>query len=189
MNYFEVLTLLIIGYLLVCLQLTFDGFFLWMHGYIWFPCLLMAYSVVKQPSGTTYLLCFVMGYWIDSLSMNPLGLSILSFLGSSMLANKGYRNWAGDPYLSIFAPGLILGGAFPLFSLGIAFLIDLDPLTGWRVVVGILLSAVTIGFAAPVFLRLVDHIMNALQFKPAYRQEPYNIREISRSKAGIKNPD
>lgn len=179
-NAFEVTTLLIIGYLLVCIQAAFDGFVFWMQGYIWFPCLVVAYALVRQPPVVSGLLCIVIGFWIDSLSVNPLGLSILSMAAAALLAGKAWRNWAGDRFLSMFAPGFVLGFTFPVIGIMTARMIGESPLGGWRLFLSTMVSGLIIGVLTPPFYRLVDLAMGTLRFKTVYHQEPRDIREIHR---------
>jgi rod shape-determining protein MreD len=180
MNSFELTTLIIASYLLVCLQVTFDGILLWMHGYIWFPCLVLTYAVIRQPAPVAWILCVITGFWIDSLSLNPLGLSILALGLATFGAGRAYRNFAGDRFLSIFAPGFIMGTSFPLAAVTFTAILNQNPLGGWRIAVSILLSGLVTGALSPVFQRVMDIILGSMRFKPVYHTEPREIREISR---------
>lgn len=177
MNRFEILTLILMAYLLICLQVVFNGWIIWIHGYIWFPALAIAYAISRSSIEAALVICVVAGLWIDSLSLNRFGISIIAFVLSALLADRAWKNWSGDSYLGVFAPGCIVGSFFPIFSIIILLVAGEQPQMGWRFYISIPISGLIIGLLLPLFKNVMDFIMQTLQFKPVIDQRYKGRRE------------
>lgn len=180
MTRFELLTLILVTYLLVCFQISFEGIGFWMQGYIHFPTLVIAYSVSTGRREIGFGLCFILGLWLDSLSMTPLGISILALLATRVVAEKVWRNWSGDPYLGLFAPGFAVGILYPLFAVLLMSVLGESPLTGWRFMISLVMSGLTMGLLSPIFFRVLNGLLNTLNFKPISAMRANELREIRR---------
>lgn len=180
MKKFELLTILLAAYFLVCLQISFHSIGFWIHGYIQFPALAIIYSSTRKLSEISWIYCVIVGLWVDSLSMNPLGLSILTLIACNALSMKTRKALIGKPWLSNFSSGFITGSLYPCLTVILLLLFGESPVTGWRFILSVALSGLVIGLLSHPFKNLMDFIIAQLEFKPAAHYRESEMREIER---------
>lgn len=180
MKKFEFLTTLLAAYLLVCLQISLDSLGFWIHGYIQFPVLAIIYSSTRKMPEISWIFCVITGLWIDSLSINPLGLSVLTLLGCNAISLRIRKALIGKTLLSDLSSGFLMGSLYPGLTVFLLILFGESPVIGWRFAISLVLSGVTIGFLTPYFKNLMDFILAQLEFKPVAGYRESEIREIKR---------
>jgi len=94
------------------------------------------------------------GLWLDSLSANPLGLSVppLFIVGWMMFTFRELI--VQDDLAAQFYLGATAGAATPLLQLWLLWVMGADPLIGWSMGIWWIVNAACCGVAVPLFATL-----------------------------------
>jgi rod shape-determining protein MreD len=183
MNYLHTILLLGVSYLVVFLEATWNG-----------PRSLLGVQVDLLPSLIIYtsltcgpvtlaLVAFLGGLWFDSLSANPLGISILplfavgfwlQYYRGLILREQRYAQWV-----------LGLGGSAlaPLLTLLLLLNTEKQPVLGWFSLWQWLVMAILGGLFTPVWFYVLDWLMQALSYKEMDSTSFRPDREIKRGRS------
>lgn len=145
------------------------------------PAIMVCAGFLTGPT-TFALLSILGGLAFDSLSANPLGLSILPLFLVALIVYL-YRSLVlGDQAYAQFILGAAGSAAVPLLSLLLLLTIGFRPLVGWGSLVQLALLAAVGGVLTPLLFRLLDWMNRALSYQrlaePAFRAD----REIKRGR-------
>ena len=95
------------------------------------------------------------GLWLDSLSANPLGLSVLPLFIAGWAVFTFRDLIMRDELVAQFYLGTAAGAAVPLLQVWLLWLVGVAPLFGWEMGVWWLINALFCGVAVPVFTKFV----------------------------------
>ena len=95
------------------------------------------------------------GLWLDSLSANPLGLSVLPLFIAGWAVFTFRDLIMRDELVAQFYLGTAAGAAVPLLQVWLLWLVGAAPLFGWEMGVWWLINALFCGVAVPVFAKFV----------------------------------
>lgn len=148
---------------------------------------LMVFAALTSDIITVTLLAVVGGLLFDSLSINPLGVSILPLFligffvyheRELLLRENTYAQFVMGMVASVLAPAMVL---FILMNGGNV------PLLGWKTVWQFIVMGVGGGVAVPVFFLLFARVQNALTYQP--RQDtPFRAdRQIKRGRSTLNS--
>ena len=122
------------------------------------------------------------GLAFDSLSANPLGLSVLPFFLVAFTVYLCRSLVLGDHAYAQFLLGAAAGAAAPALSLLLLLVIGYQPLFGWGSLVQLVLLAAIGGILTPLLFRLFDWMNKTLSYprmpESAFRAD----REIKRGR-------
>ena len=143
---------------------------------------LMVYASLTSEIGTVALLAVCGGLWRDSISADPLGVSILPLfmIGYVIL-------WKRDLLLrehefAQMALGLAAGADFPLGTLFLLFNLGRGPIPGWIWLWQWVVGTLTAGVLTPLFFGLFGRMRRAFEY-PAMKQSSFREdREIKRGR-------
>jgi len=123
---------------------------------------LMVYASLYCGFATVILLAILGGLWFDSLSANPLGVSVLPLfvVGLAIYANRELI--LRTQTVAQFVLGLAASAAVPVMTLLLLMTTGHEPLLGWGTGWQLLVMAVGGGIATPVCFALLGLLNRAL---------------------------
>ncbi len=143
---------------------------------------LMVYASLCADWFTVCLLAFVGGLWFDSLSANPLGVSILPLLAIGLAVYANRELILRDQTFAQMVLGLAASIAAPLFSLVLLLTTRCEPLLGWGTLWQLVVMGVGGAVATPVCFALFDWLQRTLVHGRAVESSFRADREIRRGK-------
>jgi rod shape-determining protein MreD len=182
MNWLHSILILAAAYGAVFFEAWFDGFRNTLGAQIDFLPALMVYAGLTHGLFTIALAAICGGLWFDSLSANPLGVSMLPLLLIGLLARRS-REWvAADHFLSRFCLGAAASALQPVAVLFILLNIGQPPLLAWKSLWQWVVMTVGGGLFTPVCFALFDRFHRALDYQPATQPSFRPDREIKRGR-------
>jgi rod shape-determining protein MreD len=144
---------------------------------------LMVYAALTHGFATIILLAFCGGLWFDSLSLNPLGVSVLPLLLIGVLIYRSRDLLMREHVFAQVTLGVMAGLVQPLGTLFILLNKGANPLVGWVSLWQWLVMAAGSGLAAPLCFRMFDRLRWALEYQPVTQTSFRPDREIKRGRA------
>jgi hypothetical protein len=144
---------------------------------------LMVYTALTLGFTSILLLAVCGGLWFDSLSLNPLGASVLPLLVIGILIYQSRELLMREHLPAQLILGVAAGAAQPLGTLFICLNAGVRPLLGWVSLWHWIVMAVGSGAATPLCFILFDRLRRALEYQPATQTSFRPDREIKRGKS------
>ena len=143
---------------------------------------LMIYAALNTEILTVALLAIIGGLWFDSLSANPLGISIVPLFVAGFLVSVRRELILRTAPFAQFALGAAASALVP--SLVVLLLLNSgkEPLIGWGSLWQLTVMTVGGGLATPVIFSLGDWCGQALGYKPRMEVSFRSDREIRHGK-------
>ena len=174
--------LFVTAFIAVFLQALFSGVRGWVGAQIDPMPALMVFAALQTRLRTVILLAVCGGLWLDSLSANPLGVSVLPLFGVGFVIYLQRELILRDLTFAQFALGLSASLAVPILKLLLLFSMGLSPLVGWGTVWQLLVMSAAGGVLAPLFFRYFQMLRQAF-FHPPVKELGFRPdREIRRGK-------
>lgn len=143
---------------------------------------IVVYASFTSNLATVASLAFCGGIWFDSLSMNPLGVTVFP-----LLLTGGVLRWFRDlilrdqPYARQVL-GFCASVAVPALSLLLMMSLGAEPLVGWQTLWTLLVLGIAGALATPLMFRIFERLRILFEFQPletpAFRED----REIKRGR-------
>lgn len=168
----RLLILLVLAFLAVFAQAVLVTPRVWLGSPINLVPPLVVYAALRLNLAGLTCLSVVAGLWLDALSANPLGVSVLP------LFLIGLGLWQQRDLLlrELDYAQLLLGAAasavVPVLTLGLVLSKGLDPDVGWHSLWQLVVLTVTGGVFTPLVFRLMDRI-ETLFLHPPIAFPPY----------------
>jgi hypothetical protein len=144
---------------------------------------LMVYAALTHGFSTIVLLAVCGGLWFDSLSLNPLGASVLPLLASGLLIYRSRDLLMRELVYAQVILGAAAGAAQPLGTLFILLNAGAAPSLGWISLWRWVVMAAGAGAATPVCFILFDRLRWAFEHQPVTETSFRPDREIKRGRA------
>jgi rod shape-determining protein MreD len=144
---------------------------------------LMVYAALTLGFASIVLLAVCGGLWFDSLSLNPLGASVLPLLLIGVLIYRSRDLLMREHTTAQATLGAVAGALQPLGTLFILLNMGQAPLLGWASFWQWLVLAAAGGAATPVCFKLFDRLHGALEYQPVTQTSFRPDREIKRGRA------
>jgi cell shape-determining protein MreD len=182
MNWLNTIFVLVLAYAGVFLEGSFGLFRSLAGAQISLLPALMVYTSLTGGVGAVALLAVCGGLWLDSLSANPLGVSVLPlFLIGLVLWRKRGLLLREERFAQITL-GLAAGALFPLGTLFLLLNAGVPPLLGWRSLWQWAVAALSGGLLTPCCFALLERARRAFEY-PALQQSSFRAdREIKRGR-------
>lgn len=179
----KMLVLLLGTYLLIFLQSHLNGPRLWFGFQPDLTPALLVCVGLTMGAGHISTSAVLTGLWLDSLSANPLGISILPLFVVGWIIFCFREKILGDEFVAQFYLGTIAGLLVPLMQIGLLKLVGATPLLGWEMSLWGLFNALSCGAAVPIFDRLAKRLGGWFSH-PVYdpNRWPNDNRQIVRGK-------
>jgi rod shape-determining protein MreD len=182
MNWVNTIIILLAAYLAVFWEAAFGLIRHLLGAQVSLLPAIVIYAALSANWGTTFLAALVGGLCFDSLSANPLGISVpaLLLIGLVVHENRGLILQE-----QIFAQ-VVLGGMAGLFAPGFTLLLlfgfGQSPLVGWGTAWQLLVMTIGSAVATPVCFRILARIHHALTYHPVTQTSFRPDREIKRNR-------
>jgi rod shape-determining protein MreD len=172
------------AFVVVFLEAWFDGFRDVLGAQIDILPALMVYAGLNNSPFTIALAAICGGLWFDSLSANPLGVSVLPLLLIGLLAWRGRELLAREHPAAQFVLGAASCALQPLATLFILLNIGTPPLLGWKSIWQWAVMTLGGGLLTPVLFALFNRIHRAFDYQPAPEKTSFRPdRQIKRGRA------
>jgi len=182
MNWRPSIFILAAAFLAVFLEASVGVFRHWFGAQIDLLPALMVYTALTNGFATIVLLAVCGGLWFDSLSLNPLGASVLPLLGIGLLIYRSRDLLLREHVFARVVLGLMAGAAQPLGTLFILLNLGLTPLLGWASLWQWVVLALGGGVVTPLCFALFDRLHRALEYQPVTQTSFRPDREIKRGR-------
>lgn len=176
---FNSLIILITAYATVFLQSAMNGFLGTQLDLL--PALMVYASLTAGPV-TIATLAFCGGLWFDSLSANPLGITILPLLAIGFVIQVRRDLILRDQTFAQFVIGLTASFAAPAITLLFLLTAGKAPLLGWGTVWQLLVMTVIGGAATPGLFWLFNRVAQTFDYREVITSSFRADREIRRGR-------
>src|SRR6185503_15477827 len=143
---------------------------------------LMIYAGLSSGVITITLLAVLGGLWFDSLSANPLGVSILPMFVIGFLVRQFRHLILRDQTYAQMVLGFGASAFAPLFTLIILFSCGEEPLVGWGSLWQWFVMTLIGGLLVPLYFKLFDKVYRTLGYERVIETTFRQDREIERGK-------
>ena len=143
---------------------------------------LMVYAALCGRLSTICLLAFFGGLWFDSLSANPLGITILPLFVTGFIIHLWRDLILRDQAFAQTVLGLGAGAVVPVLELLLLLTLGHAPRLGWGTLWQILVMSLGAAVATPVLFFLFDWIQKTLVHAPVVETSFRPDREIRRGR-------
>lgn len=182
MNWFTPISILLATFIVVFWEALFDGIRQWVGAQIDLLPALMVYASLHAGLITVTMVAVAGGLWFDSLSANPLGVSVLPLflIGLAILS---YRELIlREQVFAQFVLGLAASAAAPVLNLLLLLTSGYSPLIGWGTAWQLLVMALGGAVAAPILFELFRLLNRSLGYQKVTETSFRADREIRRGR-------
>jgi cell shape-determining protein MreD len=183
MNWTNTLFILALAYAGVFLESSFDFFRTVMGAQITVLPALMVYTSLTSGIGAVTLVAVSGGLLLDSLSANPLGVSILPLFLVGFLILRERDLLLREHQFAQVTLGVAAGALCPLATLFLLLNLGVSPLLGWRTLWQWIVSAVAGGVLTPLFFFLLERLGRAFEYQPLAQSSFRPDRQIKRGRS------
>src|SRR5436190_1094584 len=183
MNVLHNFLILATAFVLVFLQATFTPWRHYLGAQPDFLPSLMIYTSLSMGISSISLLAVCGGIWLDSLSANPLGVSVLPLFLIGFIIQRYRGLILRDQTFAQFMLGLGASASAPLATLALLLNIGVHPLLGWFSIWQWIVMMVAGGLATPVWFWIFDRLLLALSYQPLNETSFRPDREIKRGRS------
>ena len=173
--------LLLIGYVIVAMNITFGSWLRLVTGiYIDLIPLLIVYMALTSEITTMSLVGAIIGLFFDSVSANVLGVSSISFIVAGLIIYS-YRHLVLRKLWQIqYLSGLLCSVSIPLITFILLKFIGAEPIMNFQAVFNILISGFFNAFLTPLIFGIIDWIENTFNYRQVKMSSFRPDREIKR---------
>ncbi|MDB6019504.1 MAG: Rod shape-determining protein MreD [Pedosphaera sp.] len=182
MNWVNPILILLTAFLAIFVEASFDGVRHWLGAQIDLLPALMVYASLSSTLPVVLLLAVLSGLWFDSLSANPLGITILPLFLVGVLIYLRRGLILRDQFFAQFTLGLTASAIVPALTLLLLLSTRQTPLLGWGSIWQWLVMSLGGGILTPVCFRLFDGLNHALSYRPVSENSFRPDREIRRGR-------
>ncbi len=170
------------AFVAVFFEAWFDGFRDVLGAQIDLLPALMVYAGLHKGLGTVALTAICGGLWFDSLSANPLGVSVLPLFLIGLLVYRGREVLAREHAAAQFALGAAASALQPLATLFILLNIGAPPLLGLKSLWQWVVMTLGGGLFTPVLFTLFNRVRLTFEYQPAPQTSFRPDRQIKRGR-------
>ncbi len=143
---------------------------------------LIVYASLRASLLTVTILAVLGGLWLDTLSDNPLGITILPLFLAGFLIHPRRSLILQEQYYAQFVLGLSASALVFLLTLLMLLSFRQSPIVGWGTIWQWLVVSAGGGLLTPVCFGLFDWLNRALSYRPAIEMSFRPDREIKRGR-------
>lgn len=181
-NWINTIAILIVAYLLVWLQATFSDLRYVVGAQIdLLPSLIVYVALSSGMVGLT-IVCVCAGLWFDSLSANPLGVSLLPLFLVGLLIQRNRDFILRDQTYAQMVIGFAASAAVPFLTVLLLLNLDERPLLGWFSLWQWIVLSAAGALMTPLWFHLFNRIGHALNYRPLGEVSFRPDREIKRGR-------
>jgi len=182
MKGFNTIAILVVAYLVVFFQATFNELRQWIGVQIDLLPGLVVYASLSSGILTVTLVSVCGGLWLDSLSANPLGISILPLFVVGLLIQRSRDLILREQPFAQFVLGTTGSAAVSLGTVLLIMNTHLQPLIGWFSLWQWVVLSLVGGAITPVWFQCFDWLETALTYRPQGESSFRPDRQIKRGR-------
>ena len=182
MNWLNPLFILLAAFLAVFWEAAFNGLRHLVGAQIDLLPPLMVYASLSAGLGTVALLALCGGLWFDSLSANPLGVSVLPLYLVGLIIHAKRELILRDQTFAQLALGLAASAAVPLMTLLLLLTTGRRPLMSWGTIWQWVVMSAGGAVITPLCFALFGWLSSALLYSRAPQNSFRPDREIRRGR-------
>jgi len=181
MNWFNTILMLLVAFLAVFLEAAFNGVRGWLGAQVDVLPALVVYASLRSSLTAVTLLAILGGLWFDSLSANPLGVSMLPLFAAGFMIHLKQDLILRDQFIAQFVLGFMASAAVPALTL-LLLSAGQRPLLGWGSLWQWGVMSLGGAVLTPFCFRFFDFIHRALNYRPFTGTSFRPDREIRRGR-------
>jgi rod shape-determining protein MreD len=143
---------------------------------------LMVYATLTAGTPTTAALALCGGLWFDSLSANPLGISVLPLAGIGYVISLRRDLILRDQAFAQFVIGMLASFSAPTLTLLFMLTAGMNPLIGWGTVWQLAVMTLAGGVATPVLFQFFGALTQTFGYREITSTSFRPDREIRRGR-------
>jgi hypothetical protein len=182
MTLVHTIIMLLAAFLVVFLEASFNGVRAWLGAQVDLLPGLMIYAALSGGLTEVALLAVTGGLIYDSLSANPLAISVLPLLAIGLFIQRYRHLILREELFAQVTLGLAASAGAPVLTLLLLLNTEAQPLLSWFSIWQWIVVAVAGAAATPLWFVLLDRVHHALSYRPwgdsAFRPD----REIKRGR-------
>ncbi len=182
MNWLKSIIILLAVFVAVFLESVLDGPREFLGAQINLLPAIIVYAALSSDIVTTSLVAVLGGLWLDTLSANPLGISILPLFAMGFLIYPRRGLIVADQFYPRFVLGFAASFMVPLLTLLLLLSMHRTPLLGWGTLWQLFVMTLGGGLFTPICFWLFDALNNALSYLPVAESSFRPDREIRRGR-------
>jgi len=182
MNWFNTIAILVVAYLAVFAQATVNEFRFVFGAQIDLLPGLVVYASLSGGVLTLTLVTICGGLWLDSLSANPLGASMLPLFLAGLLIQRSRDLILRQQPFAQFVLGVSASAAVPVLTLLLLLNTSEQPLVSWFSLWQWIVMSLVGGAITPLWFLVFDRIGEALNYRPLGETSFRPDREIKRGR-------
>jgi rod shape-determining protein MreD len=182
MNWLNSILILLAAFVAVFLESVCNGPRHWFGAQIDLLPSLMVYASLSSRIKTITLLAVLGGLWFDTLSANPLGVSMLPLLVPGYLIYARRELILRDQFFARFVLGLVASAMTPVLTLLLLSVTRQMPVLTWMSLWQWIVMSLGGGLLTPVCFLVFDGLNNALTYRPIVENSFRLDREIRRGR-------
>lgn len=182
MNWLNSILILLAAFVAVYLEAAFNGVRHLLGAQIDLLPALVVYASLRSNLLTVTLLALLGGLWFDSLSNNPLGISMLPLFlaGFPIYLRRGLI--LREQYFARFVLGLAASAIVPTLKLLLLLSTQQTPVLGWGTLWQWVVMSLGGGILTPLCFLFFDGLDHALSYRPVNESSFRTDREIRRGR-------
>jgi cell shape-determining protein MreD len=182
MNWLNSIAILVVAFLVVFVEATFGGVRRLVGAQVDLLPALVVYASLTTGTITLSLLAIWGGLWMDSMSANPLGVSILPLFITGLAVYLCRDLILRDQVYAQFITGIAASAVVPILTLVLLLNLGHRPLIGWSSLWQLLVMALGGGLCTPAAFFLFDRFDRAFCYQPLPDSSFRSDREIKRGR-------
>ena len=143
---------------------------------------LMVYATLTSGMPTIAALALCGGLWFDSLSANPLGISVLPLTAIGCVISLRRDLILRDQVFAQFVLGLLASFAAPAITLLLMLTVGMNPLIGWGTLWQLTVMTFVGGVVTPLLFRLFGALTHVFDYREVTTTSFRPDREIRRGR-------
>jgi len=173
---------LCVAFLAVFLEATVNGVRHFLGAQVDLLPGLVVYASLTCGLPTLAALAVCGGLWFDSLSSNPLGISVLPLFLIGLVIQRYKGLILREQTFAQFVLGLAASALAPVLTLLLLLNAEIQPLIGWFSIWQWLVVSLAGGALTPLWFRLFDRLVHALSYRPLGETSFRPDRQIKRGR-------
>lgn len=182
MNWLSTILLLAMAFICVFWEAAFTGLRHLVGAQIDLLPPLIVYAALCTGLTSVCLVSFLGGVWFDSLSANPLGISVLPLFAVGLAIHLGREMILKDQLFAQLVLGLAASAAAPLLSLVLLLTLRHSPMLGWGTLWQLIVMSLGGALVTPLFFVLFDWLHRSLAHRHVTETSFRPDREIRRGR-------
>jgi cell shape-determining protein MreD len=183
MNSLPTILILAVGFVLVFVESTVGGLRRVLGTQIELLPSLMIYAGLTTGLPTITLLAICGGLWLDSLSANTLGISVLPLFLVGLIIQRYRGLILKDQRFAQMVIGASASAAVPVMTLLLLLNTERQPLVGWISLWQLVVMSIAGGIMTPIWFRLFGWLSNKFIYRSLGETSFRPDREIKRGRA------